>query len=290
MKNNQSVIQQFLKVVLELAKYVFALLLATSVVLILVFGFASLVLHSKSVPSVVGELTLFPARLLTTYLLLRRQGESFRQIGLNLKRQAVISTLLGAFLAILFAVCVFAVSVGFRASISASSKPSSGFYFGFFLALAATTVQAGTEEVMFRGYGYRLISKVGVHPLTNIIITSILFSLAHLISGFNVIGLLNIFLFGIVASLLYLRLRNLWGAIAFHIVWNTATQNIFGFPTYGAFAKVSFFFTKPIGGWWMNGSSYGPEGSLLFTAMLIITVVVFFKGMPLGDLYVHRYN
>ncbi|MBI4744809.1 MAG: CPBP family intramembrane metalloprotease [Actinobacteria bacterium] len=278
MKNKQSAIQRFLKVALELAKYVFALLLATLVVLVLVFGFASLVLHSKSVPSVAGELTLFPAWLLTTYLLLRRQNESFRQIGLNFKRQAVASMLIGTFLAILFAVCIFAVSVGFRASTSASSKPSSGFYFGFFLALAATTVQAGTEEVMFRGYGYRLISKVGIHPLTNIIITSILFSLAHLISGFNAIGLLNIFLFGIVASFLYLRLRNLWCAIAFHIVWNTATQNIFGFPTYVAFAKVSFFFTKPVSRWWMNGSSYGPEGSLLFTAILIITMVILFKG------------
>lgn len=245
--------------------------------MILIFGFASLVLHSKSVPSAVGELTLFPTWLLTTYLLLRRKGESFRQIGLNFKRQAVMSALLGTFLAVLFAVSIFAVSAVFRASTFVSSKPDFGFYLGLILALFATTVQAGTEEVMFRGYGYRLISKVGIHPLINIIITSILFSFAHLISGFNAVGLLNIFLFGIVASFLYLRMNNLWGAIGFHIMWNTATQNIFGFPTYGAPAKISFLFTNPLNGWWANGLSYGPEGSLLFTAIFIVTIVIIFK-------------
>ncbi|MFD0094690.1 CPBP family intramembrane glutamic endopeptidase, partial [Bacillus cereus] len=98
-------------------------------------------------------------------------------------------------------------------------------------------VQSSTEEIVVRGY---LLQWHGV-KLRNgwmaIIAPSVLFAVVHL--DFHPLVLVNIFLFGILFSLLSLAQGSIWLAAGIHTAWNMAQSNIFGLPGESSFREVT---------------------------------------------------
>ncbi len=148
-------------------------------------------------------------------------------------------------------------------------------------------VQGASEEILCRGYLCVSISRRA--PLwAGLVINSVVFSLLHLANtGVSLLALINIFLFGIFLTVYMIRRGNLWGACAIHSVWNFAQGNLFGLPVSGTNSGDSVLSTslleeKTI---W-NGGTFGPEGGLCVTLVLIVAILIvtlFCQNQDLGQ-------
>ncbi|HIC95560.1 TPA: CPBP family intramembrane metalloprotease [Candidatus Bipolaricaulota bacterium] len=130
---------------------------------------------------------------------------------------------------------------------------------GFLLA-------AGFEEILFHGYPFQaLIEGIGVYPALFVI--SIVFSLFHHLNPYlNLIGSINIGLAGLLLALGYVRTRALWLPIGLHFSWNLF-QILFSFPVSGLRFLDGPFQADLQGPELLSGGGFGPEGSLIATAV-----------------------
>ena len=85
-----------------------------------------------------------------------------------------------------------------------------------FSLLVMAVVPAIGEEMVFRGILQKQMQRIMANPYIAIIITALIFSLAH----FQVQRFFAIFLLGIVLGLIFYWTKNLWVPIAGHFVFN----------------------------------------------------------------------
>jgi membrane protease YdiL (CAAX protease family) len=147
-------------------------------------------------------------------------------------------------------------------------------------------IQGSTEELLFRGWLMQLIASR--HGLwIAVIANSVLFALAHAgnIEPSNelYVGLVNIVLFGLFISLYAVREGSLWGVCGWHAAWNWLLGLGFGLEVSGQVIATTPLVTDltgaPGAAWWLTGASFGPEASLVTTAVLLIgTVVLMVRG------------
>jgi len=146
-----------------------------------------------------------------------------------------------------------------------------------FLSLLSYFVQGPAEEVLFRGW---LLPVIGARyrPWTGVIVSSVIFSLAHAQSrGITALGFLNLFLFGVFASVYALAEGGLWGVGAWHAVWNWTEGDLLGFATDGTPRSGLLSSIQASGPEIITGGAFGPEGGLACTAIFLIatgTVVI----------------
>lgn len=142
------------------------------------------------------------------------------------------------------------------------------------LYLLGFMVQGMAEEVLCRGYfmssfarRYPVWVAVGINALV--------FACMHLANpGIGVLPIINLFLFGVFASLYYVRGGNIWGIGAFHTVWNFAQGNVFGIQVSGLTVTNSLLsITATEGKPLLNGGSFGMEGSLICTLVYVAGIV-----------------
>ena len=108
------------------------------------------------------------------------------------------------------------------------------FSIGIFVAyLLGYMVQGMTEEVLCRGYF--LGSYARRYPVyAAVLANSLLFASLHLLnSGISVLAFINITLFGIFASIYFIRRGSIWGIGAFHSIWNLVQGNFYGIKVSG---------------------------------------------------------
>ncbi len=147
-------------------------------------------------------------------------------------------------------------------------------------------IQGSTEEILFRGWLMQLIASR--HGLwIAVIANSALFALAH--AG-NIepskelfVGLANIVLFGLFISLYAVREGSLWGVCGWHAAWNWLLGLGFGLEVSGQVIDTVPLITDltaaPGAAWWLTGAAFGPEASLVTTAVLLVgTVVLMVRG------------
>ena len=137
-------------------------------------------------------------------------------------------------------------------------------------------IQGMSEEMLCRSY--LMVSLARKWPLWACAVTNaLLFSLLHLGNpGVTAIALVNIFLFGLFASLLTLRRGSIWMVGAIHSMWNFAQGNLFGIPVSGLTGSPSPLVTEMGEGKWqalVGGGSFGLEGGLAMTVVLAVACV-----------------
>lgn len=152
----------------------------------------------------------------------------------------------------------------------ATEAPSAGL---LVLFLAAFLIQGMSEELLCRSF--LMVSLSRRWPLWACAVANALaFSLLHIFNpGVTLVALLNIFLFGLLASVLTLRRGSIWMVSALHGLWNFAQGNLFGVPVSGiAGMPAPLVTTLPAERtWWqtlINGGSFGLEGGLAATTVL----------------------
>lgn len=156
-----------------------------------------------------------------------------------------------------------------RAGAVAALVPIGALLLGFI-------VQGSTEEIVFRGWLMQLIaSRHGV--VVALIVNAILFGLVH--AGNTeptkelALGVVNIVLFGTFIGLYAARERSLWGVCGWHAAWNWLLGLGFGLEVSGHVLDVTPLFvdlTTTTGApWWLTGATFGPEASVVTTAILL---------------------
>lgn len=143
----------------------------------------------------------------------------------------------------------------------------SGFAWGLaFMAVAAM------EELLFRGYVFATLSR-GIGFWRASVLLSALFMGAHLRNaGETWIGLLTVFLFGVLFCVLVRSTGALWFGIGVHAGWDWTQSFLLGVPDSGTIAQGRVFAPWFDGPLWLTGGAPGPEGSVLTVTLLVLAI------------------
>lgn len=136
--------------------------------------------------------------------------------------------------------------------------------------LLTTPLQAMGEEYAFRGYAMQAFGSLTKSPWFAIVLTSVLFALAHGVQ--NVPLFLDRFVFGLMAGYVVLRTGGLEAGIAMHIFNNLVA---FGFAL--AFTDVSSALTVTEVSWWQLPLTVTQNGVFLVLVLLVA------QRMGIGD-------
>lgn len=143
--------------------------------------------------------------------------------------------------------------------------------------LVPWAVQASAEEVLFQGWlTPHLTKKYGL--VVAVSVAAFMFMLAHALNpGLQVLGLINLFLYGLFAAFYMLHERSILGIAGYHIAWNWAQGQVYGaLVSGGAMVPASFTGVHLDGPNVLTGGTFGPEGSLVVTGVLFISLALIF--------------
>jgi membrane protease YdiL (CAAX protease family) len=164
------------------------------------------------------------------------------------------------------------------AGLSPAAGTSAGA-FRLLLILAGFLIQGGVEEWVFRGYLYSALKERWSWRVA-VFITALAFGLLHGANpNFSAAALLNTCLAGVLLALLVERSGSLWAATLAHGVWNFSVASLASLPVSGlqVFHLLDAAVTGPET---LTGGGFGPEGSLLLTALAVPLVAILW---PRGD-------
>lgn len=153
---------------------------------------------------------------------------------------------------------------------------SENFSLGIFLLFViGFMIQGMAEEVLCRGYFMVSIARRQSLPIA-IFVNSLFFAALHLgNTGITVLAFINLTLFGIFASILFIRRGSIWMVGAVHSVWNLVQGNFYGIRVSGMETQCTVFESELIGQstiW--NGGSFGLEGGLGVTIVYVIGIAI----------------
>lgn len=135
------------------------------------------------------------------------------------------------------------------------------------------------EELFGRGYCMTVLKQTK-KSWVPIVVSSIIFALMHSMNaGISLLAYINLFLFGISMGYLFMKTKNIWMCIGYHITWNYFQGDVFGFLVSGN-ATDSIYTIKTISPNIINGGSFGPEGGLVVTILLVLTIFSIYKFLP----------
>lgn len=129
-----------------------------------------------------------------------------------------------------------------------------------------------SEEFVFRTFPLVVFSE-RYKLWLSIFINGLLFGLIHFSNPhFSALSLINITLCGILFALITLQKRNIWWSVGIHFGWNFCQGTLLGFKVSGIDA-LGLMVSKPIGDITFSGGSFGIEGSVICTFVLILYIV-----------------
>ena len=206
----------------------------------------------------------------------RVERRSLMTLGF-IRRGAMREYLIG----IVAGVALFSAAVGLclLAGVATLTKnpvtPSSWMLLLFLLAFL---IQGLSEELLCRSFLMVSLSR-RLSLWACAVINSALFSLLHLLNpGITPLALINIFLFGLLASLLVLRRGSIWMAAALHSLWNFVEGNLFGISVSGLGGIPSpLVTTVTTDRSWktlIHGGDFGIEAGLASTVVFMIGILL----------------
>ena len=101
-----------------------------------------------------------------------------------------------------------------------------------------------------------------------LVLSSLLFAILHIFNpNTSAIGMINLFLAGILLGVSYIYTKNLWFPVALHFSWNFFQGPVFGFHVSGLDMNA-IIIQKPQEEQLFSGGTFGFEGSILATVCL----------------------
>ena len=136
------------------------------------------------------------------------------------------------------------------------------------------------EESLYRGYSlYTLSLGIGFWPAATLL--ALLFAGLHLTNaGESVIGVIDVAIYALFASLTLRRTGNLWFAVGIHAAWDFSLTFLYSVPGSGLNARGVLLHSTMHGKAWLTGGSAGPEGSAIGLGVLLLALAVFSRAMP----------
>jgi membrane protease YdiL (CAAX protease family) len=120
------------------------------------------------------------------------------------------------------------------------------------------------EELLFRGYGFQKLHRW--NRLFALLFVATIFAMLHAGNeSVTNLGLVNIFLGGLLLGLAYERYGRLWFPIGLHLAWNLMSGPILGHEVSGYEALQTIFIEVGEGPDLLTGGEFGVEGSIWMT-------------------------
>lgn len=120
-------------------------------------------------------------------------------------------------------------------------------------------------------------SRSGV--FVGLVANSLIFAILHLgNSSFNLLAFINLFIIGLVFSMLFYLTDNIYTSAGAHSMWNFMQANIVGINVSGIISsKNSIFKSNPTGYALISGGAFGIEASILVTLVGTLSLVILYK-------------
>ena len=130
---------------------------------------------------------------------------------------------------------------------------------------------------MLRGYILRSLME-SMNRYLALGISSLIFMTVHLLNpNISFLGVVNLFLAGIVLGIYYVHKSNLWLPIGMHLTWNFFQGPIFGFEVSGI--KSQSLIKQTVNGSdLITGGQFGFEASLLATVLIVVVILYLDKN------------
>jgi len=223
---------------------------------------------------VVGGVATFLILLLATWILGRMEGRRIGDFGLPWRDAFRVRFWQGALLGCAFITCLLIML-----------RLTRTFYFGAIALHGAEVYKwavayalvfllvALVEEFGTRGYVLFTLSKtMGFWPAA--VLLSALFAGAHAGNpGENWIGLMNLGFFGLITSMFVRVTGNLWMSIGFHTACDWCETFSYGVANSGGVYPGQLLDSKSCGPSWLSGGSAGPEGSVIYTGLMVASLI-----------------
>jgi len=198
-------------------------------------------------------------------------------IGLQGDKAALVNLGFGCLGGVGAAALVLAGPLFFRAA-RIQADPANPFSLSsfFFVSVLLLFGSAG-EELLFRGFGFQvLLPTLGAWP--TILPVGIVFALLHAANpNATWLGLANTAGFGILFGYAFLRSHDIWLPIGLHFGWNF-TLPLFGVNVSGLTMRLTGFTERWSAGTLWSGGEYGPEASILTSAVLLLLFAYLWKA------------
>lgn len=214
--------------------------------------------------SLFGDIVMILVVILFCKLLQKRRVSTLGFIKKNAVKEYLIGLLAGfLFFSATVLICLLTGSLKFE-GFSDSFAPGI-----FILFLLGYLIQGMAEEVLCRGYF--MVSFARRYPIVAAaVINAVFFAALHLTNpGITPLAFINLALFGVFASVYFIKRGNIWGIGAFHSIWNLVQGNFYGIKVSGLTTSCTVFETTFVDGReLLNGGSFGMEGGIATTLVL----------------------
>jgi CAAX protease family protein len=213
-------------------------------------------------------------------MLLAADGRRPGALGFHLSRETVPEVGKGLALGVLVGLAV----VGGMASLGGLRwSPEDGSWVAWLVgglgALLLLALPAAAEEALLRGYPLQALAEAwGAGGA--LVATAGVFGALHLGNpGATVLGTVNVAAAGLLLGVVYLRTVSLWWATGVHLGWNWALGYLADVPVSGLEMMDAPFYEGVAGGPdWLGGGSFGPEGSLVATVVVLTVTAACWWG------------
>ncbi|MSR20744.1 MAG: CPBP family intramembrane metalloprotease [Gemmatimonadetes bacterium] len=229
---------------------------------------------------VAGSAALLVGALVAGLLLLVLEGRPAGALGFHVGREAVSASLLGLALGAAVALLVVTM-IAAAGGLVWSPQPGTwgAWLVGGAGALLFFALPAAAEEVFLRGYPIQALAEEwGAWPA--ILVTAGAFGALHLGNpGVTAIGMLNVAVAGVFLGVVYLKTLSLWWASGAHLGWNWVHGYLADVPVSGLELMDAPLYDGVVRGpAWLGGGAFGPEGSLVATAVVAAAAIVCWRA------------
>lgn len=236
---------------------------------------------------IINSFPIFIAVLFSSWVILRFiERKKFSVLGFSFHGAFAGEIKQGLILGFGIISIVFLVSLLTNAvSVSWSGAGIPLLLINFIIYAFIFFIQCAGEEALFRGYLFQILMEK-INKVTAVIIMSVLFSIVHMLNPeISIFALCNVFLFGVLLSVAYIKTRSLWFPTALHFSWNFSQSFIFSFPVSGIKLNPTILTIRNNGSALISGGEFGPEASLLtsIVTLIVIAYIMVSKRFSISD-------
>ncbi len=190
---------------------------------------------------------------------------------------------------------IIAVCVGFLALIGVYRVEAIYWEYNPLAAFVSYgLVAAVSEEILFRGVGFRLVEE-GLGTWAAVAISGLVFGLSHLGNQYATVwGAIAIAIEGgILLAGVYALTRSLWWCIGVHFAWNIVQGPVFGSIVSGAGLNDSWLVSSWTGPEILTGGTFGLEASIVPVVLagtlgVILLVIAHRRGLIIDPIWVRK--
>ncbi|MDO5293124.1 MAG: type II CAAX endopeptidase family protein [bacterium] len=168
-----------------------------------------------------------------------------------------------------------------------------GFYpVSFILIFVGVLVQSSAEEFVCRGFLYQKGLQYFNKPVIAILTNSLLFAVLHLFNdGVTMLSIINIFLAGLLFSLIVYYTDSIWCAFGVHTAWNFTQNILLGLPNSGSVVPYAVFKldANTARDSFAYNVSFGIEGTVVADIVLLLACIAIFAwGRKYGKKHINQ--